>query len=249
MLIHGDTSPSGSQSPPDSLLDIRTVPGIPPEYGLTVSQVTPLVKSCITNSRRSGTREHYNSKLVQWKDWCIINDISPINCPIADVLNFLGHLKSIGRAYSTIGLARSAISAVHSLCDGVPIGQHPLISRFMKGVFNSIPPVPKYAGTWDVQAVLNVLQSPLFADNHVISFHNLQVKVVLLILISTACRISVLLRLQVNSHSICDRGDHFLYFPRVLIKLLVLAFQFRNCYVLTLWRIWLFLLIRLLKCY
>lgn len=32
---------------------------------------------------------------------------------------------------------------------------HPLVSRFLKGVFNSRPPAPKYTTMWDVDIVLS----------------------------------------------------------------------------------------------
>ena len=43
--------------------------------------------------------------------------------------------------------------------DGVPVGQHPIITRLVKGVFNVRPPIPRYCSTWDVQNVLNYLDS------------------------------------------------------------------------------------------
>ena len=38
----------------------------------------------------------------------------------------------------------------HEEVDGTRVGQHPLVTRFLKGVFNSRPPAPKYVATWDV---------------------------------------------------------------------------------------------------
>ncbi len=58
-----------------------------------------------------------------------------------------------------------------------------------------------------------VLQSPQFADNLTIGFHDLQVKVALLLLITTACRISVIIRLHTGPGGIFDRGDHFALIP------------------------------------
>ena len=38
--------------------------------------------------------------------------------------------------------------------EGGSNGSHPLISRFMKGIFEFRPPTPKYLQTWDVSIVL-----------------------------------------------------------------------------------------------
>ena len=60
-----------------------------------------------------------------------------------------------GKQYRIINTIRSAISMTHKEIDGTPVRQHPLVSRFLKGVFNSHPPAPKYATTWDVDIVLS----------------------------------------------------------------------------------------------
>lgn len=64
-----------------------------------------------------------------------------------------------GRQYRTINTVRSAISMTHEEVDGVHVGQHPLVSRFLKGVFNSRPLCPKYTFTWDVDTVLFYLNN------------------------------------------------------------------------------------------
>uniref|UniRef100_A0A1X7TZF1 Uncharacterized protein n=1 Tax=Amphimedon queenslandica TaxID=400682 RepID=A0A1X7TZF1_AMPQE len=45
----------------------------------------------------------------------------------------------------------SAISLVHEKVDGLPVGQHPIITRLVKGVFNVRPPIPTYSHTRDLQ--------------------------------------------------------------------------------------------------
>ena len=47
----------------------------------------------------------------------------------------------------------------HNSIEGDHIGQHPLVSRLMKGVYNLRPPWPKYSKTWDVGIVLRYLRS------------------------------------------------------------------------------------------
>ena len=75
--------------------------------------------------------------------------------------NFLTELFDKGLQYRTINTHCSAISMTHIYLplDGSLIGSHPLVSRFMKGVFQSRPPCPRYLATWDVSVVLSHLRS------------------------------------------------------------------------------------------
>ena len=41
----------------------------------------------------------------------------------------------------------------------MPVGQHPLVCRFLKGVFQERPALPRYTTTWDVSEVLSYLQT------------------------------------------------------------------------------------------
>ena len=57
-----------------------------------------------------------------------------------DVANFPADLFKEGYLYQSLNSYRSAISALHSKVDGYSIGQHPLVTRMLKGVFNEWPP-------------------------------------------------------------------------------------------------------------
>ena len=72
------------------------------------------------------------------------------------MLEFLTDLFDKGLQYRTINTYRNAISMTHLPLDGSLIGSHPLVSRFMKGVFQSRPPCPRYLATWDVSVVLSL---------------------------------------------------------------------------------------------
>jgi len=43
--------------------------------------------------------------------------------------------------------------------EGLPVGQHPLVKRLMKGIYNSRPPQSWYSNTWDASKVLKYLAS------------------------------------------------------------------------------------------
>ena len=60
--------------------------------------------------------------------------------------------------------ARSSLSTFINI-DGEPVGQHPVITRFMKGVFNIKPALPKYNFTWDVGVVITYLSENVCDKN------------------------------------------------------------------------------------
>ena len=75
------------------------------------------------------------------------------------MLEFLYSLHKKEKSYSCINVARSSLSAFVVLDTKEKIGTHPLVVRFMKGLFNLNPPKPRYTATWDVGEVLNLLRS------------------------------------------------------------------------------------------
>jgi hypothetical protein len=74
---------------------------------------------------------------------------------------------------------RSALSALLSLGYKNSLGEHPLIKRFMKGVFNQRPALPRYQHIWDVNIVLEYLAS--LSPVNVLSFYTLTLKFVMLL--------------------------------------------------------------------
>ncbi len=75
-------------------------------------------------------------------------------------LDFLAELFEQGLQHRTINTIRSAVSMTHKQVEGTPIGQHPLVTRLLKGVYNKRPPMPKYSSTWDVDVVTRHIVCP-----------------------------------------------------------------------------------------
>lgn len=48
---------------------------------------------------------------------------------------------------------------VHDKVDGVDVGKQLMISRLLKGAFQAGPRLPRYTATWNVQVVLQYLES------------------------------------------------------------------------------------------
>ena len=101
-------------------------------------------------------------------------------------MDFLAQLFELGSSYSAINSARSALSAVGLVMDGFAAGAHPLVVRFMKGVYNLNPPQARYADTWDVSVVLNYLKT-LSPDSE-LTLKMLTLKLVMLLALVLASR-------------------------------------------------------------
>ena len=93
---------------------------------------------------------------------------------------------------------RSAISSNHETVDGFVIGKHPMMAKFMKGVFSLRPPVPKYFVTWDVRQVLDFLKT--WAPAESLSLKQLTLKLVMPAALITAARSS-----SANKMDLCFR--------------------------------------------
>ena len=91
--------------------------------------------------------------------FCRSRGINPISASLENGLEFLHQQYENGLSYSGINTARSALSTVIFLSDGSSFGHHPLVSRFLKGVFESRPSLPRYSNIWDVSVVLDYFKT------------------------------------------------------------------------------------------
>ena len=94
-----------------------------------------------------------------WSSWCSKEKVNPFSATIKHILSYLADLFHQGRQYRMIGVHCSAISSFHIPLEGVVVGQHPLVTKFMKGIFSLRPPKPWYFVTWDVNDGLQLLRS------------------------------------------------------------------------------------------
>lgn len=113
----------------------------------------------ILKSWRTKTNRYYDSLFGQWNHWCGERGSDPFSGPVSEVANFLACLYQERYQYNSVNVYRSAISSVHEKVDAVPTGLHPLITRLIKGIFNVRPPIRRYSSTWDVQIILNYIES------------------------------------------------------------------------------------------
>ena len=170
-------------------------------------------RDLIFQSWREGTRKRYGSELRRFMGWCDSRKIDPFSCPVSEVVNFLTELHLKGLGSSTVKNYRSAISAIHDSVDGHPIGQHPLIMRLVKGCWNARPPKPKLCPTWNVSAVLRLLQTRPFVPEKDIDLKHLTWKVATLLALTSGRRIDDIWKLSINPNLCQKRPDGYEFIP------------------------------------
>ena len=121
--------------------------------------------------------------------FCTKRQADPICPTISMAVDFLTSLYDEEMSYSSINSARCALSA--SLEESPTSAystfrEHPDVKRFMKGIFQSRPPLPRYCKTWDVNLVLQHIGS--LGHSQELSFKDLTLKLVMLVALTTAQR-------------------------------------------------------------
>ena len=107
---------------------------------------------------KDGTQAQYQGYLKQWRSFCMGRDIDMFTPQVSEVLDFLTTLFDKGLGYSALNTARSSLSSVINI-EGRPVGEHQIVVKFMKGVFNLRPSKPRTNYTWDPQIVLDYLKT------------------------------------------------------------------------------------------
>lgn len=100
-------------------------------------------------------------------------------------------------SYSAINTARGALSSLGIRCDGITIGAHPDVVRYMKGVYNLRPQRPRYTHTWDINLVLNFLRK--LSPVKFLTLKDLTLKLTMLIAITNAARVQTIHSISVDN--------------------------------------------------
>ena len=148
-------------------------------------------------NQRDGTRKQYCTYITAWLKYCSDCNISQVNPKLQQVLDFLT-LQSKRVGYSAVATARSALSSFIKV-DGVKVGDHPLVSRFMTGLFNQKQALPRHSETWDPQIVLNHLKTFPAIDD--MSLKQLTLKLVMVMALLSAQRVQTLQSLSLEEMS------------------------------------------------
>lgn len=147
-------------------------------------------------SWRTSTGKQYTTYLSRWVTYCKNKKLDVTHATINDGLDFLTLLYKQGVGYSAINTARSALSSVITPADKTTFGEHPLVSRFLKGTFELRPSLPRYSTIWDVGTVLTYLQSfPVLDD---LTLKQLTLHLTMLLALVTAQRTQTLSKLDTS---------------------------------------------------
>ena len=170
-------------------------------------QISEGATKLLLASWRQKSFRTYDSLFGKWVSWCGEQDCDPISCPIGEVINFLAHLFEQGYQYRSISAYRSAISSVHEKVDGYEVGQHPMVSRVIKGIFHERPPQPRYSETWDVSQVTSYIES--LGETESLSLADLTHKTVMLMALTRPSRSADISQLDLRFRKFLPEGVSF----------------------------------------
>lgn len=143
-------------------------------------------RNLFVHSWKEGTQKTYKNYIDQWIMYCSFHKLDPHVPSVVHVTTFLRLLLADGASYSTVNVARCALSAVLYTGPDSTIGTDRTVSRVVKGCGNLNPPEPRYDSTWDVSKVFKTLET--WGKNDDLSLLKLSKKTVMLLLLCTAHR-------------------------------------------------------------
>ena len=115
------------------IVEVFRYTGLPPE-----------VTKVILESWRPSTTSRYESVLKRWHRYAISRNENPYSPDGNTVLIFMHFMYLNGCLYSGSCTARSALPSVVTIRGYLKLSKHPLVSRYLKGIYNRHPLLPKY---------------------------------------------------------------------------------------------------------
>ena len=199
----GTESPNKSFSQPK--LEITRLQTFRSRYqakGFSEKSVDLLMSTLETSSTKT-----VSSNLRAWISWCRSNSVDPIVCNLNSICEFFSDKLKEGKSYNTIAGYRSAISEVHDKVDGVPIGQHSVITKALLAVYKGNPPLTPSDDLIDISPSLTFIVN--LGDNDSMSIRDLSIKTAFLMALVSASRPSDLVRIDATSMKESDNGYSF----------------------------------------
>ena len=162
----------------------------------------------LLKSWRASTRLQYGPHIKNWLSFCMCREANPFQPSVTLLLDYLfsEFQKETGRTYSSMNTIRSAISAVADI-NGQPAGQHPLVVRFMKAVFQERPSFPRSHTTWDPHLVLDYIIA--LGPDEDLTLIQLSRKLAILMLLLSGQRGQTLHFLDIRNMTVSDLSISF----------------------------------------
>lgn len=149
--------------------------------------------STLTASWQDASKKQYRSHYKQWKSYAEDNSV-PVGSPSLDeCLQYFQYLMGEGKSHGTICTARSMLS-IFVRVNGLPLSDHPLVTRMVKGIGNLIAKPKAILDTWDPMPVIKQLES--WGDIKDLDWGRLTRRTMALFLLSTGQRLQTLVKLR-----------------------------------------------------
>ncbi|XP_074840674.1 uncharacterized protein LOC142007924 [Carettochelys insculpta] len=181
------------------------------------------VREVLLNSRKPSTRVAYVAKWKRFTLWATQKRVSLGEAPIPCILDYLLALSQTGPSLSSLKVHLAAILVFHPGGDGrFSVFSDPVVKRFMKGMERVKPQVWGPLPTWDLNLVWSKLMAPPFEPLASCSVLFLTYKVVFLVAVTSARRVSELRALTVDPLYTVFHKDkvklrpHLAFLPKVV---------------------------------
>lgn len=165
---------------------------------LTSQGFSPQVTNILLASRRESTKRVYGTTWKRFSSWAISKGVKPTKAKIPLILSFLQEGLAKGLSTNTLKRQTAAISSILGAGSGTSIATHPHVKRFLRGVSLLNPPSIHRFPTWDLNKVLDALMHPPFEPLNSVPVRILSFKVLFLVAITSARRVSELSALSVH---------------------------------------------------
>ena len=164
--------------------------------GTSPQGISKEASELLFKSWRTGTQKQYRTYLERWKLFCTSRKVNPLCGTITNAIDFLITQCKRGLTYSSLNTARCALSTVILLPNGNTFGNHPLVTRLMKGVFESRPTLPRYNSIWNLSTVLDFIKT--LGPNEELSLINVTLKCVTLVALLSGQRCQTIHALRIS---------------------------------------------------
>ena len=154
------------------------------------------------DSWRKSTKKLYTTYLNKWATFCVQKGIDLCNPTLPQACRFLRMLSDSGSSYAAVNSARCAMSTILPKIDGHTFGEHDIVCRLLKGVYERNPPKPRYAEFWDVNKVFMLFKS--WDSNTKLTLKLLSMKLAVLLLLVTSQRGQTIINLSIDDLILSD---------------------------------------------
>ena len=147
-------------------------------------------------SWRPSARKRYAGHLQQFTQYCHQRNVDPFQTTTKIGIEHLTNYFHTGVGYSSVNTVRSLLSTIIKTENEMPFREFPLVYRFLKGIFDLRPALPRYSTTWDVSVVLKYIKS--LKDLKQCDLKSLSYRLAILLCITTGRRDQALFYMSID---------------------------------------------------